>query len=245
MKKLSILSMGVMLLLSVCFVSCNKTGKSSMKNSVDSLSYAYGVGMGFSMNQNLKEFPADLNIDLFLKVFEKALKGDTANLAIKPNEAYMVFQRCLAVAQADAAKKNKEKGTEFLKKNGKKAGVVTTASGLQYEILKQGNGPKPSDTSIVRVNYNGTLIDGTVFDSSIQRGTPAQFPLNQVIKGWSEGIKLMSVGSKYKFWIPADLAYGEQGGGKIKPGSMLIFEVDLLGIGGSNAPAPAAAAPVK
>jgi FKBP-type peptidyl-prolyl cis-trans isomerase len=127
-----------------------------------------------------------------------------------------------------------------LEKNGKKAGVVTTSSGLQYEVLKQGNGPKPTDTSTVSVHYNGTLMDGTVFDSSIKRGNPAQFKLNQVIKGWSEGIKLMNVGSKYKFWIPADLAYGDQGGGVIKPGSMLIFDVELLDILDNKQPSTAA-----
>jgi FKBP-type peptidyl-prolyl cis-trans isomerase len=243
MKKLSILFMGIMLVMSVCLASCSKTSEKSMKTAVDSLSYAYGVGMGFSMNQNLKEFPADINIDLFLAVFEKALKGDTGKLAISPDEAYMVFQRCMATAQTDAAKKTKEDVTKFMEKNGKKAGVVTTASGLQYEVIKEGTGPKPSDTATVSVHYHGTLLDGTVFDSSVDRGTPAQFPLNQVMKGWTEGLQLMSVGSKYKFWIPSELGYGDQGGGgTIKPGAMLIFEVELLSIVGQEAPA---ATPVK
>jgi len=212
-----------------------------MKTAIDSLSYAYGVGLGFSINQNLKEFPAEINIDLFLDVFEAALRGDTGKLAISPDEAYMIFQRCLATAQADAAKKTKEEVAKFLEKNGKKAGVVTTASGLQYEVIKEGTGPKPTDTSTVSVHYHGTLMDGTVFDSSVERGNPAQFPLNQVIKGWTEGIQLMSVGSKYKFWIPSDLGYGDQGGGGvIKPGSLLIFEVELLGIVGQE-PAPTVA----
>jgi FKBP-type peptidyl-prolyl cis-trans isomerase len=231
MKKLSFLIIGVMLVLSVSFAGCNKVSEKKMKTAIDSLSYAYGVGMGFSMNQNLQEFPAEINIDLFLDVFEAALKGDTGKLAISPDEAYGIFQQCLMTAQADAAKTTKEEVTKFLEKNGKKAGVVTTPSGLQYEVIKEGDGAKPADTSVVSVHYHGTLLDGKVFDSSVERGTPAEFPLNQVIKGWTEGIQLMSVGSKYKFWIPSDLGYGDQGGGGvIKPGDLLIFEVELLNI---------------
>jgi FKBP-type peptidyl-prolyl cis-trans isomerase FklB len=144
----------------------------------------------------------------------------------------MVFQRCLATVQAEAAEKTKAENKDFLEKNGKKAGVKTTASGLQYEVIKEGTGAKPTDTTTVSVHYHGTLMDGTVFDSSVDRGTPASFKLNQVIKGWTEGIQLMSVGSKYKFWIPSDLAYGDMGsGGVIKPGALLIFEVELLGLG--------------
>lgn len=236
MKKLSILLMGTMVVISMCFASCSKTSGSKMKTSVDSLSYAYGVGMGSSLQQNLSQFPAELNIDLFLNVFEKALKGDTAKLAISPSEAYVVFQRCMATAQAEAATKTKAEAKAFLEKNAKEKGVVTTASGLQYKIIKEGQGPKPTDTSTVSVHYNGTLLDGTVFDSSIERGQPAEFPLNRVIKGWTEGIKLMSVGSKYKFWIPSELAYGDNGaGGKIKPGALLVFDVELLAIKDGNA----------
>jgi len=220
-----------MLVISMCFASCSKTSGSKMKTSADSLSYAYAVGMGSNMAQNLSQFPAELNIDLFLAVFEKALKNDTADLAISPAKAYEVFQRCMASAQAEAAIAKKTEAKEFLEKNGKKAGIKTTASGLEYQVIKEGTGPKPTDTSMVSVHYKGTLLDGTVFDSSIERGTPAQFPLNQVIKGWSEGLQLMSVGSKYKFWIPAELAYGDNGaGGKIKPGEMIVFEVELLKI---------------
>lgn len=236
MKKLSFLFVGVMLVLSVSFAGCsNKVSEKKMKTAVDSLSYAYGVGMGFSMHQNLQEFPAELNIDLFLDVFEAALKGDTGRLAISPEDAYGIFQQCLMTAQADAAKATKEEVAKFMEKNGKRAGVVTTASGLQYEVLKEGEGPKPVDTSVVSVHYHGTLMDGEVFDSSVERGAPAQFPLNQVIAGWTEGIQLMSVGSKYKFWIPSDLAYGDNGaGGMIKPGAMLVFEVELLDIVNSD-----------
>lgn len=237
MKKLSFFFVAIMLVLSVSFASCSKTSEKKMKTAIDSLSYAYGVGMGFSLAENLKkEIPVDMNIDLFLDVFEAALRGDTGKLAISQEEAYVVFQKCLASVQLEAAEKNKKEVAKFLEKNGKKAGIVTTPTGLQYEMIKEGTGPKPSDTSTVNVHYHGTLLDGSTFDSSIDRGQPVEFVLNQVIPGWQEGIRFMSVGSKYKFWIPSTLAYGDEGvPGVIGPGDMLIFEVELLGIGGQPA----------
>jgi FKBP-type peptidyl-prolyl cis-trans isomerase len=154
----------------------------------------------------------------------------------------------MVTVQQEAAVATKEEAKKFLEKNAKVSGVVTTPSGLQYQVIKEGNGPKPVDSATVSVHYHGTLLDGTVFDSSVDRGTPAEFPLNRVIKGWTEGIQLMSVGSKYKFWIPADLAYGDNGaGGQIKPGSLLIFEVELLSIKGvtPDVVKPAIVAPAK
>jgi len=127
-------------------------------------------------------------------------------------------------------KENKLSGELFLKENAKKAGVVTTASGLQYEVIKEGNGAKPVATDKVKVHYHGTFINGEKFDSSVERNEPAEFVLNEVIKGWTEGVQLMKVGSKYKFYVPQELAYGNQERGNIKPFSMLIFEVELLGI---------------
>ena len=126
--------------------------------------------------------------------------------------------------------KNKEAGDKFLAENGKKPGVVTTASGLQYEVIKKGTGPVPTATDQVKVHYVGTLLDGTEFDSSIKRNEPAMFPVNQVIPGWTEGLQLMPVGSKYKFYIPQNLAYGSKGARGIEPLSTLVFEVELLGI---------------
>lgn len=135
-----------------------------------------------------------------------------------------------AMRAANAGKK-KEEGIKFLAENGKKKGVTTTASGLQYEVLKEGTGPKPLATDQVNVHYHGTLIDGKVFDSSVERGEPITFPLQGVIKGWTEGVQLMPVGSKWRFTIPSDLAYGDQGAGDdIGPGETLIFDVELLGI---------------
>ena len=230
MKKISILFIATMLVMSMSFASCSKTSGSKMKTAVDSLSYAYGVGMGDNLAKNLEQLPTKINVDLFLAVFEKALKNDTAKLAISVDQAYDVFQRCLASVQKEAAAKNKEDGSKFLEKNKKASGVITTASGLQYQVIKEGTGAKPNAESNVKVNYHGTLLDGKVFDSSVDRGEPVIFKLDRVIPGWTEGIQLMGVGAKYKFWIPADLAYGDQGNQGIEPGSVLIFEVDLLEI---------------
>jgi FKBP-type peptidyl-prolyl cis-trans isomerase len=130
--------------------------------------------------------------------------------------------------QTAAAAEALEKGKAFLEANAKKSGVTVLPSGLQYEIIKEAEGAKPSLQSTVTTHYHGTLIDGTVFDSSLDRGTPLSFPLNAVIKGWQEGIPLMSVGAKYRFFIPSDLAYGNSSMGKIAGGSTLIFEVELL-----------------
>lgn len=132
--------------------------------------------------------------------------------------------------QQKAAAEAVSKGAAYLAENAKKPNVKTTASGLQYEVIKEGTGAKPTATSTVKVHYEGKLVDGTVFDSSIKRGEPVSFPLNQVIPGWTEGLQLMSVGSKYRFVIPANIAYGEQGGGPIPPNSVLTFEVELLEI---------------
>ena len=134
-----------------------------------------------------------------------------------------------AEAEAKAAK-GKEEGAAFLAANKDKPGVKVTDSGLQYQVVRAGNGPKPAATDVVRVHYKGTLLDGTVFDSSYDRGQPAEFGLAQVIPGWSEGVALMPVGSKYTFWIPAELGYGEAGGGPIPPNAMLTFEVELMEI---------------
>lgn len=231
MKKISILFTVAVLFMGISFASCNKTSGSKMKNSIDSLSYAYGVGIGKQFSENLEQFPTKMNLDLFLAVFEKALKGDTTKLAISPDEAYEVFQRCLADAQIQAAKETQKEVKSFMDKNAKEEGVQTTASGLQYKVLTQGNGAKPTATDSVKVHYHGTLLNGKVFDSSVERNEPITFVLNQVIRGWAEGILLMNVGSKFKFWIPSDLAYGDSGAAPdIKPGDMLIFEIELLEI---------------
>jgi FKBP-type peptidyl-prolyl cis-trans isomerase len=177
----------------------------------------------------------ELNIDDFAAGMSDALKG--VEPQITHEEANTVIQEKIAVAQnaqKKAAESAKGEADKFLAENGARPEVVVLDSGLQYEIITEGNGAKPADaTAQVSVHYHGTTLEGKVFDSSVERGQPASFGLNQVIKGWTEGVQLMNVGSKFKFFIPADLAYGDQGAGAdIKPGATLIFEVELLEING-------------
>lgn len=139
-----------------------------------------------------------------------------------------------------AGDKNKAEGAKFLADNKSKPDVKTTSSGLQYKVLKEGSGPSPKATDTVVVNYRGTLLDGTEFDSSYRRGQPASFPLNQVIKGWTEGVQLMKKGAKYQFFVPSELAYGERSAGEIGPNSTLIFEVELLDVQPAGAASPSA-----
>jgi FKBP-type peptidyl-prolyl cis-trans isomerase FkpA len=173
-----------------------------------------------------------VDIDLIKQGLLNGLRGSKVQMDAKSAQDYL--QKTMSGIQEKKMEKlygaNKEAGKKFLAENAKKPGVITTASGLQYEVIKKGNGPIPTDTMKVKVNYHGTLIDGTVFDSSVERKQPAEFVVNQVIKGWTEALKLMPVGSKYKLYIPQELAYKGQEQSKIKPYSTLIFEVELLSI---------------
>jgi FKBP-type peptidyl-prolyl cis-trans isomerase len=207
--------------------------------------------VGMDIGRGLTQIKDDIDIKVVEQALEQTLKGEKTSLtqeeALQVRQAYMQQMQAKRVAdQKAAAEKNKSEGEAFLAKNKSKSGVKTTASGLQYEVEKQGTGPKPKATDTVKVNYLGTKIDGKKFDSSSDRGQPATFPLNGVIKGWSEGLQLMPVGSKYKLFVPANLAYGENAPGPIGPNATLIFEVELLGI--EDAAKPAAgktATPVK
>ncbi|MGB4414362.1 MAG: FKBP-type peptidyl-prolyl cis-trans isomerase [Paludibacter sp.] len=173
-----------------------------------------------------------VDIDIIKQGLVNGLKGSEKQMTA--SNAQMYLQTTMQKIQAQQMEKqygaNKTAGEQFLATNKSKTGVVTTASGLQYEVIKKGNGPVPTETSRVKVHYHGTLIDGTVFDSSVDRGEPAEFGVNQVIKGWTEALQLMPVGSKYKLYIPQELAYGAQEQGTIKPFSVLIFEVELISI---------------
>jgi FKBP-type peptidyl-prolyl cis-trans isomerase FklB len=196
-------------------------------NQTDSVAYA----LGHSVGANLKtQFP-DVNPEIIAQAMMEAFQGKESKLFPKNEEADNYIRTYMKTASEKKAIVNKEKGEAFLAANAKKSGVKVTPSGLQYEIIKDAQGEKPTLESTVKVHYHGTTIDGEVFDSSVERGEPATFPLNGVIKGWTEGLQLMPVGSKYKFYIPAELAYGNrQAGGKIGPNSTLIFEVELLEI---------------
>ena len=199
---------------------------------MDKVSYALGIGIGRQLSQM---GAADLNIDDFAQAIKDVVAGD---LKLGDAEAQQIVQEFFAKQEekqkAEAAEKGKaakQDGEKFLAENGKKEGVITTASGLQYQVLREGNGQSPKATDTVECHYEGTLIDGTKFDSSYDRGQTATFPLNQVIAGWTEGLQLMKEGGKYRFFIPYELGYGERGAGaSIPPFSTLVFDVELVSV---------------
>jgi len=198
---------------------------------MDKLSYALGLGIG----QQLAQMGVDgLNVDDFAQSIRDVLQGN--ELKVSHREAQQIVQQYFAQQEAKLSKEraeqgkvHKEAGEKYLAENGKKEGVVTLPSGLQYQVLREGNGKRPKATDSVKCHYEGFLIDGTVFDSSVQRGEPAVFGLQQVIAGWTEGLQLMQEGAKYRFFIPYRLAYGEGGAGQmIPPFATLIFDVELI-----------------
>lgn len=193
---------------------------------MDKLSYAWGLAMG----QQLRGMGVnELNIEDFTSAVKSVFEG--AEPAMPLEEAQKIINEYLTDLQEKATARMREVGEKFLAENGKKEGIKTTPSGLQYLVEKEGEGESPKAEDQVKVHYTGRLLDGTVFDSSINRGEPTTFPLNRVIPGWTEGLQLMKVGAKYTFFIPSDLAYGPQGiPNAIPPHSVLIFEVELLEI---------------
>ena len=198
---------------------------------MDKVSYALGIGIG---QQLANMGGSELNIDDFAQAVKDVIGGK--ELKVKHAEAQQIVQEYFAAQEQkiskqrqEAGKVHKEQGEKYLAENAKKDGVITLPSGLQYQVLKEGNGKKPSAKDSVKCHYEGFLIDGTVFDSSVQRGEPAVFGLQQVIAGWTEGLQLMQEGAKYRFFIPYRLAYGEGGaGGSIPPYAALIFDVELI-----------------
>ncbi len=206
---------------------------------MDKVSYFIGSQIGGNIANNFKQQGVEIDLDSFLGAVRDQFEGKPSKY--KPEEltaAMEAFEKVMQGKQAEMQKAQAAKAGEvkasaakFLAENGKREGVTTTASGLQYEVLKKGEGAKPVPTDKVNVHYHGTLLSGKVFDSSVDRGEPITFGVQEVIKGWTEGLQLMSVGSKYKFFIPADLAYGDNGAGAdIGPGETLVFEVELLKI---------------
>lgn len=193
---------------------------------MDKISYALGLSIG---NNFLSSGINKLDIQSFTKAVEDVLNNVEPSMSY--DEAKNIINEYFTKLQDEKLEINKKAGEEFLSINKNKAGVVTLPSGLQYEVLTKGEGKTPTLTDQVTCHYHGTLIDGTVFDSSVQRGTPATFGVNQVIKGWTEALQLMPVGSKWRLYIPSDLAYGERGAGQsIEPNSTLIFDVEILDI---------------
>jgi FKBP-type peptidyl-prolyl cis-trans isomerase FklB len=198
---------------------------------MDKLSYGLGLGIGQQLAQMNIE---GLNIDDFADAIRDVINGN--DLKVEHREAQQIVQNYFAeqekklqAERAEKGKAAKEAGDKYLAENAKKEGIITTASGLQYKVLKEGTGKQPKATDKVRCHYEGFLIDGTVFDSSVQRGEPAVFPLDGVIVGWTEGLQLMREGGKYRFFIPYKLGYGEGGAGaSIPPFATLVFDVELL-----------------
>lgn len=205
----------------------------SISSQQDSISYSVGLFMAQSLKQNGM---TNLNTALLTQGLEDAVKGGATRLSMEQASqimnAYSQKQYAAKNAEAmQASAENKKIGSEFLTANKAKTGVMTTASGLQYTVEKTGTGAKPMATDRVKVHYTGKLLDGKVFDSSVQRGQPAEFGVNEVIKGWTEALQLMPIGSKWVLYIPSELAYGDRGAGAdIKPGSTLVFDVELLDI---------------
>jgi len=210
-----------------------------LKTQKDKISYIIGRDMG----SNLKNQSVDIDTDIFMKGFKDALSGNKSALSDDEIQAVKTAYKEERMKKHEeevkkVTEQNKKDGEAFLAENKKKEGVVTLPSGLQYKVIKEGDGQTPKETDTVTVNYKGTLLDGTEFDSSYKRNEPATFPVNGVIPGWQEALKLMKVGSKWQLFVPAGLAYGEKGAGNtIGPNATLIFEVELLSIaeqGGSE-----------
>ena len=228
MKLLLIAALGIMLLSGHVYAE----EKMVLKDQKDKVSYSMGINIG----NNLERQSIDVNPDALMQGIKDALSGgDTLMTEQEVNETMMNFQKEMAAKRVERLKelgeKNKKEGEAFLSENKKKEGVTTLPSGLQYKVIKEGTGNTPKLTDTVTVNYRGTLIDGSEFDSSYRRGKPATFPVKGVIAGWTETLQLMKVGSKWQLFIPPHLAYGERGAGRlIGTNATLIFDVELLSI---------------
>lgn len=217
------------LAVTAAFAAGTAFAKDKLETEKDKASYMVGMDVA----RSLAPIKDELDAAVLAQAIQTVLSGGAPLLTDEEVEtvraAFMQkLQAKQAAEQQAAADKNLREGEAFLASNKGKPGVQTTASGLQYQVMRQGNGPKPTASDTVRVHYAGTLLDGTKFDNSYDRGQPAQFALNQVIPGWTEGVQLMPVGAKYKFWIPGNLAYGDRAQGPIGPNQLLVFEVELL-----------------
>jgi len=214
--------------ISASLIACspNNSTNTELSTQIDSVSYSLGISVANNLkNSGFESIETDAIASAFNDVFSDN------DVKITEEDANNIVQEYFVELSEKKSKEAVAEGDAFLKENGQREGIVTTASGLQYEVLDKGEGAMPSANDKVTVHYHGTLVDGTVFDSSVDRGEPATFPVNGVIPGWVEALQLMNVGSKYKLFIPSDLAYGERGaGGTIGPNATLIFEVELLSI---------------
>ena len=215
----------VIIIVCALFLSACNTAKSQKEMSdIEKVSYALGANSG----EQFRNLGIDVDVEQFIQGLKDALANQNKFSPEEMQAAFNLTDQMVRDAQNKTMAAEKEKGAKFLAENKTKEGVKETASGLQYKVIVEGKGAKPVATDKVKVHYKGTLLDGTVFDSSYDRGEPITFPLNGVIKGWTEGLQLMSEGSKYILYIPSDLGYGDRGAQTIKPGATLIFEVELL-----------------
>jgi len=225
MKKL------VLIVMCLFLVGMTFTLKSQNMTQDEKNSYAIGVSQGENLFEQLKNSGLDINMESLKKGLLDAFNSESKLTQEEIQACFNDIQMKMQAKQSQAGEVEKEKGRQFLAENKKRKEVKETASGLQYEVLVMGTGAKPAATDQVKVHYTGKTLDGKVFDSSVERGEPIVFTLNQVIPGWTEGLQLMPIGSKFKFYIPSDLAYGDRGAGAtIKPGSTLVFEVELIDI---------------
>jgi len=236
MKKFSLLALSAVLTLGITFTSCdskNSFSSAKLNSDIDTISYLIGADYGKGLKQQISQFPEPGNIDALISGFANAAKGDEVHLGMDEQEKNTFLNTYFQGMQTRMIEEEQAKGEKFLAENKAKSGVITTESGLQYKVITEGKGPKPSIEDQVKVHYVGTLLDGTQFDSSVERGEPITFPLANVIPGWREGVLLMPVGSKYILWVPGEIAYGLQPPPQqtiIKPMSTLMFEVELLEI---------------
>lgn len=213
---------------------CGAENTPELTNQKQKASY----GIGRNVGQRFKHDLLELDLEAFMRGFKDVLEGKPSVVSEEEMSKVMDALRADVEAKASqAAEKNKKVAQDYLAQNKTKEGVKTTPSGLQYKVIKEGSGTPPKATDTVTVHYRGTLTDGTEFDSSYKRNEPTTFQLDQVIPGWTEGVQLMKPGAKYQFTVPPDLGYGEEGAGPIPPGSVLIFDVELVKIGGSADPA--------
>jgi FKBP-type peptidyl-prolyl cis-trans isomerase FklB len=227
------------IVLSVVLTVSGEDKPAQLKDQKDKFSYAVGLNIGM----NFKRQNVDVNVDNVLAGLKDGIAGKPQMTTDQIRETMMAFEKDMQQKQAEAGKKNEADAQKFLAENKKKDGVKTTSTGLQYKVMdgKEGKGTPPKATDTVTVNYRGTLIDGTEFDSSYKRGQPATFPVGGVIKGWTEALQLMKPGAKYQLFIPPDLAYGEHSPSPtIPPNSALIFEVELISVQPSASSSPAA-----
>lgn len=238
-----LLSLTGISLVVVFLAACNSGDKPNLKTNMDTIAYVVGSNIANNLKENMKRDSIDFSMEALVQGFKDALNG-TDSLYFSDNDKQTImmgFQKQLQQKQAEKvaamAAPNKEAGKKFLEENKKNQGVIQTASGLQYKVIKEGNGKSPSAADQVTVHYEGKLLDGKIFDSSYERKEPITFAVNGVIPGWTEGLQLMKEGGTYELFIPSDLAYGDQGNQAIPGGSTLVFKVELIKVIPAGQPA--------